>query len=68
MLVLTCARCHHYHRLLPADMRAYRDATLDQVEAALLGGPVSSSRSIPVYLYRFNLTVVSDGACQAVVP
>ena len=30
--------------------------------------PVSSSRSIPVYLYRFSETVVSAGACQLVAP
>ena len=39
VLVLTCRWCRHYHRLLPADMCAYRDATLDQVEAALQAGP-----------------------------
>lgn len=39
ILVVTCGRCNRYDRLLPADVCAYRDATLDQVEAALAVAP-----------------------------
>ena len=39
VIVVTCTHCRRYDRLLPDDMCAWRDATLDQVEAALLAGP-----------------------------
>lgn len=37
--VLTCDACRRYHRLLPDDLCAYRDATLDEVETAFVTGP-----------------------------
>ena len=39
ILVLHCANCARYDRLLPADVCAYRDLTLDQWEAAVDAGP-----------------------------
>ena len=39
ILVLHCAGCRRYDRLLPADVCAYRDLTLGQWEAAIDAGP-----------------------------